>query len=148
MIVLYGLIVVGAAVGVVAGGIWRMRREFVDNPAYAGRHRGPGRATRRASRRLHEMAARARQNYVVYQQLVASVVDPVAAWLPALAYHDGVPDALDRPAPVQRRYQSLAPRVLDAHARVDVVAARLAVRSPWGTPAEVDVWEPRELVRR
>lgn len=51
-------------------------------------------------------------------------------------------DELDFNPAADHRWDVLAPRALDAKAHLDRKGLRLRHASPWGTPEDVDVWEP------
>lgn len=85
----------------------------------------------------------------VLLRLVVIPAEPaseVDEWLPEIApaaeHHVDVLDF--RPAP-DARFHVLAPRALDAQAHLERKGLRLRQASPFGTPEDVDVWEP-ELV--
>lgn len=100
-----------------------------------GRHRAAGPSTAQLSRAAAFEAA----------HRTARIHRDYEAWLDSIAPIGRV-DVLDfRPAP-DRRYDVLATRALTAHAHLERKALRLRQASPWGTPEDVDVWEP-ELVR-
>ncbi len=62
-------------------------------------------------------------------------------WLGTIA-PTGRVDELDFSPAADARFHVLAPRALDAQAHLDRKGLRLRHASPWGTPEDVDVWEP------
>lgn len=100
-----------------------------------GRHRAAHRATgpstaqraRAAAERARVQTARAHAEY--------------ETWLNSIAPVDRVDELDFRPA-ADARFHVLAPRALDAQAHLERKGLRLRHASPWGTPEDVDVWEP------
>lgn len=119
------------AVGIVA-----IRAEF-------GAFRRPTKGTHRKARHRaggqstsQQTAARIRAD----RQAVAKASADYWRWVDTVADQHHEPDELDAPPPVDHRWDRLRPRVLATEARMVRRAHRL--RSAYGTPEEVDSWEP------
>ena len=113
---------------------------------YTARHRAPGRVSWLAELRVHASRLSDRAKRVAYLRLmvIPAAVEPGPDdWLPEIAPPaERHVDVLDfRPA-ADHRWDVLAPRALDAQAHLDRKGLRLRHASPYGTPEDVDVWEP------
>lgn len=134
-----------AVVGIIVclAGIWHEFRPLWTKPAYTARHRGTGRVSWPAEVRsqLRRQADRARRTaYLAMMVIPAQPVPEPDEWLPAIrtGAHRRLDELDFRPA-VDHRYDSLAPRVLDAQAHLARKGLRLRTPAPVVEPG--DVWE-------
>jgi len=114
-------------------------------PAYAARHRAPGRVSWLAEATLHLRTHADRARRAAYLRLmVIPAVAEESTWVAELAATEAT-DELDQPGlGGAGRYAHLRTEELDSTAERALLLADKGIRapSPWGTPELDDVWEP------
>ena len=103
--------------------------------AKPGRHRATHRAVGLSTAQLSAAAT------AMAAEHAARIHAEYETWLDSIAPTERV-DELDFNPAADHRWDVLAPRALDAKAHLDRKGLRLRHASPFGTPEDVDVWEP------